>query len=219
MVVSSSKRTLTDTWVEATWDEFVAVAYDPLYADGRAYFDSGYMRSGYMRIEMASLGVGHSRQNGVVWDVITFFSAAKELDITKYVNASFQKAGERECQPDAAFYIGEGAKYLPPQNNSPVNIDLFGPPTLVVEIGSTSLSDDLGRKRMLYERLGIQEYWVVDVQAKQVVAFSVEEERSGVIRSSAVLSGLGMDVVEEALGRSQTENDGAIAQWLLKTFA
>jgi len=118
MVVSSSKRILMDTWVRAIWDEFVAVAYDdPAYAEGRAYFDAGYMR-----IEMASLGVGHGRQNGVAWDVITFFSAAKNLDITKYMNASFQKADERECQPDAAFYIGEGAKYLPPQDNSPVNI-------------------------------------------------------------------------------------------------
>lgn len=215
MVVSSSKRIMTDTWVKATWDEFLAVAYDdPAYLDGSAYFDAGCMR-----IEIASLGVGHGRQNGVVWDVITLFSIAKELDITKYVNASFQKAGERECQSDAAFYIGEGAQYLPPQNNSPVNIDLFGPPTLVIEIGSTSLSDDLGRKRILYERLGIQEYWVVDVQAKQVVAFSIDEGRSGVIRSSVVLPGLEMDVVEEALERSQTENDGAIAQWLLKTFA
>ena len=164
MIVSSSKRILTDTWVRATWDEFVAIAYeDSTYEEGRAYFDAGYMR-----IEMPSLGVGHSRQNGVVWDVITFFSAARELDITKYINASFEKSGERECQPDAAFYIGEGAKYLPPQNNSPVNIDLFGPPSLMVEVGSTSLNDDLGRKRLLYERLGVKEYWVVDVEAQGV---------------------------------------------------
>ncbi len=147
-----------------------------------------------------------------------FFCAAKNIDITKYVNAGFQKAGERECQPDAAFYIGEGAKYLPPQTNSPVNIDLFGPPTLIVEIGSTSLSDDLGHKRILYERLGVQEYWVVDVQARKVTAFSVAEERSGQVRSSLVLPGLKMDLVEEALRRSQTENDGMIARWLMKTF-
>lgn len=215
VVISSSKRIVTDTWVKATWDEFVAIAYDdPTYIKGRAYFDTGYMR-----IEMASLGVGHGRQNGVVWDVITLFVAAKGIDITKYVNTSFHKAGRREFQPDAAFYIGEGAKYLPPQNNSPVNIDLFGSPTLVVEVGASSINDDLGRKRILYERVGIKEYWVVDVEAQEVIAFAMgEDERSGQIRISAVLPGLDIDVIEEALRRSQTENDGAIAQWLIKTF-
>ena len=167
---------------------------------------------------MASLGAGHSRQNGVVWNVITLFIAVKGMDATNYVNASFQKSGEREFQPDAAFYIGEGAKYLPPQNNSPVNVDLFGPPSLVVEIGSSSLSDDLGRKRMLYERVGVREYWVVDVQEKEVVAFAIEDGRSGRISTSNVLPGLEIAVVEEALRRSQTENDGAIAQGLMKIF-
>ncbi len=215
MTGSSLKRIVTDTWVKATWDDFLETAYDdPAYREGRAYFDAGEMR-----IEMASLGVGHSRQNGVVWNVITLFIAAKGIDITNYINASFQKAGEREFQPDAAFYIGEGAKYLPPQNNSPVNVDLFGPPTLIVEVGASSIDDDLGRKRILYERVGVQEYWVVDVEAREVIAFAMgEDERSGQIRSSAVLSGLEMDVIEEALRRSQTENDGVIAQWLLKAF-
>ena len=51
------------------------------------------------------------------------------------------------------------------------------------------------------------------------VAFSIADGRSGEIRISEVLTGLKMGLVEEALRRSQTENDGVIAQWLLKTFA
>ncbi|MEM8504869.1 MAG: Uma2 family endonuclease [Cyanobacteria bacterium P01_D01_bin.1] len=214
MVVSSSQRVLTDTWVETTWDEFVAVAYDPAYADYKAYFDSGFMR-----IEMPSLGVGHSRQNSVVSNVITLFVASREIDITSYMNGSFTKTGMKEFQPDMSFYIGPGAKYLPPQNNSPVSIDLCGPPNLVIEIGASSLSDDLGRKRMLYERADIGEYWVVDVKGKEVFAFDMRDERSGRIWASGVLPGLKMDLVEEALRRSQTESDGAIIQWLMKTFA
>lgn len=214
MVVSSSKRVVKDRWVKATWEEFVEIAYSAEYQECSAYFDSGEMR-----LEMPSLGIGHARQNGVVWDVITFFTAFKNIDITKYVNASFQKAGEREFQPDAAFYIGKGAKYLPPQNNSPVNVDLCGLPSLVVEVGATSIKDDLGLKRILYERIGIAEYWVVDVAVKEVIAFSIgEDRRSGVIRTSEVLPGLEIGIVEEALRRSEQENDGAIAQWLMKTF-
>ncbi|CAN5780126.1 hypothetical protein BH23CYA1_BH23CYA1_19610 [soil metagenome] len=45
-----------------------------------------------------------------------------------------------------------------------------------------------------------------------------DDERSGQIRISVVLPGLAIDVIEEALRRSQTENDGAIAQWLVRTL-
>ncbi len=53
-----------------------------------------------------------------------------------------------------------------------------------------------------------------------VIAFAMgdDDERSGQIRISAVRLGLAINVVEEALRRSQSENDGAIAQWLMKAF-
>ncbi len=58
----------------------------------------------------------------------------------------------------------------------------------------------------------------MDVVAKEVTAFEVAEGRSGQIRSSQVLPGLTMAVVEEALRRSETEDDGAINRWLLQKF-
>jgi hypothetical protein len=59
---------------------------------------------------------------------------------------------------------------------------------------------------------------VVDVRQSKVIAFEISEERSGQIRGSKVLPGLLMDVVEEALKRSQTEDDGTVNRWLLQTF-
>lgn len=212
MVVSQSQQILTDTWVKATWDEFLAVTNSSDYQDGRAYFDAGYMR-----IEMAALGAGHGRQNAIALKVADIFAALHDIRMIEFLNCSFRQAGERECQPDIAFYIGEGFQ-LPPQNNTPINIELFGPPTLAIEIGASSLSDDLGTKRLLYERLGVQEYWVVDVKAQQVIAFSIAEGRSGQIQVSEVLPDLKMSLVEEALVRSQTEDDGAITRWLMQTL-
>jgi Uma2 family endonuclease len=43
--------------------------------------------------------------------------------------------------------------------------------SLVVEIGDSSLVFDLGEKLALYKTAGIPEYWVVDLQAKQVHCF------------------------------------------------
>jgi Uma2 family endonuclease len=114
--------------------------------------------------------------------------------------------------------IGETVLF-PPRGSAPINLDEVGPPTLVVEIASTTLTDDLGHKRLLYERLGVLEYWVVDVVTAQVFAFEILEGRSGRIQVLQVLPGLTMDVLEEALRRGQTEDDGAINRWLLQSFA
>jgi len=62
----------------------------------------------------------------------------------------------------------------------------------VVEVGASSLSDDLERKQLLYKRLGVQEYWVVDVAAGQVTAFGISRGESSRIQASQVLPGLGV---------------------------
>ncbi len=108
---------------------------------------------------------------------------------------------------------------FPPRTNSPIDLQEFEPPTLVVEFGATSLNDDLGRKRLLYERARVQEYWVVDVNIGDVIAFEISQERSGEIQESLVLPGLAIALVEEVLKRSQTEDDGEINRWLLQTFS
>lgn len=83
-------------------------------------------------------------------------------------------------------------------------MDLYSPPTLAIEVASTTLSDDLGQKRLLYERLGVQEYWVVNVEATTVIAFAIAEVGSRQIQVSAVLPNLSLSLIEEALQRSQT---------------
>jgi Uma2 family endonuclease len=212
MSLSTSQEILTDTWIKASWDDFVAVMDAPEYEAGRGYFDNGLMR-----LEMAPLGPGHGRQNGVVIDVLTMFAALNNIRLVKLINCSFYKAGERGCQPDTAFYIGADFQ-LPPQNNSPIDINVYGPPTLAIELGASSFKDDLGAKRLLYERLGVREYWVINVEDRQVTAFSIADRRSGEIRTSEVLPGLDIAQVEEALARSQSEDDAALMRWLMTTL-
>lgn len=201
-----------DTWVQATWEDFIATLDTPPYNEGQGYFDHGYMR-----IEMAPLGGGHARQNSVAMDVVSLFSMRHGIRMAKFINGSFYKAGERGCQPDAAFYIGPDFR-LPPQDNAPIDVNVFGPPTLAIEIGGSSFKDDLGTKRLLYERLGVGEYWVVNVAEHQVLAFAVAEGGSRQIQVSGVLPGLEIALVEAALVRSQTEDDTALLRWLTESL-
>jgi len=153
----------------------------------------------------------------MVLKVISLFTMVRNLRLAEFTNGSFYKTGVRGCQPDIAYYIGADFQ-LPPQDNAPIDVDRFGPPTLAIEIGASSFKDDLGAKSLLYERLGVAEYWVVNVLEKQVIAFAISDGRSGQIQTSEVLPELEMTLVEEALAKSQTEDDSALMRWLMDTL-
>jgi Uma2 family endonuclease len=216
-MVSSSSTSLqnlaTDTWVKASWEEFIALVNDSNYANSRFYYHQGYLR-----IEMSPIGPRHGRQNSIISNVVTLFATLKNIRIVEFTNTSFRKAGLDEFQPDLAFYLGSGLK-VPPESNSPVDLNEYDPPTLVVEIGASSLSDDLGWKRLIYERAGVREYWVNNANARGAIAFAISEGRSGEVQKSQVLPGLDIALVEEALQRSQTEDDGEINRWLIQVFS
>jgi Uma2 family endonuclease len=213
-MVSASiyKDLVTDTWIKASWEDFLILADDPTYENGRFYYDRGYLR-----IEMTPIGSSHSQDNSIISNVVTLFATVKQIRVKELTNVSLRKSGVAEAQPDISFYIGSEFQF-PPRNNAPIDLNQLTSPALVIEIGATSLSDDLGRKRLLYDRLGVQEYWVVDVKASDVIAFEISQGYSGEIQESRVLPGLEMAIVEEALRRSQKEDDGQINRWLLQIF-
>ena len=214
MVSSSPIQTLeTDIWVKASWSEFLALAENPNYEKGQFYYYRGYMRS-----EMSPVGPLHARENSIVSSVVKLFATLRNIRIVELINASFRKPGAGEFQPDLSYYIGSDFQ-LPPRTNTPINLNEFQPPKLIVEIGATSVNDDLGMKRLLYEHSNLQEYWVIDVSADNVFAFEILQGRSGEIEESRVLPGLAIALVEEALQRSETQDDGEINRWLLQRFS
>lgn len=203
------KTIATNTWVKATWEEFLALTENPQYAEGKFYYDQGYVR-----VEMSPLGSAHGHDNTILSTVILIYAALRNIRIKGFTNTSFRKTGIRDSQPDIGFYIGDNFEF-PPRNNSPINLDELTAPNLIVEIGASSFPDDIGRKRLLYEKLGIQEYWVVNVEDNIILAFAVENQGSRLIEESLVLPGLKIALVVEALQRSQTEDDGSITRWLM----
>lgn len=210
--VSAPKNIPTDIWVQTTWRDYAALVDSPTYDKARCYYESGEMR-----IEMAPLGPSHGRDNAILSKVVSLFATLKMIRVAEYVNCTFRKTGIRDAQPDLAFYLGKDVRF-PPRNNEPVNVDVYGVPQLVIEIAASSLSEDLGSKRLLFERLGVDEYWVVNVAVGNVIAFSVADGRSGEIRESDVLPGLKIEIVESALHQGQSDDDGAINRWLIDQF-
>ncbi|NJK75616.1 MAG: Uma2 family endonuclease [Microcoleus sp. SU_5_6] len=204
----------TDVWVKATWEEFLAFSEDLAWEKGKFYYYEEQMR-----VEMSPVGPSHGRQNSIMIYVVILFATLRNIPVVQFTNTSFRKSGIREFQPDLAYYIGSGLRVPPDDSNSPVNLNEYDPPNLIIEIGASSFNDDLGTKRLLYEGAGISEYWVERANAREVFAFAINSGGSGRIQQSRVLPGLEIAVVQEALTRSQTQNDGEINRWLIQTFS
>lgn len=199
-----------DTWVDCLWDEFVQTIEEPAYEKAKCYYHHGRLR-----IEMPPVGPDHADDNGIIVILVNLFGIAKAIPMRLRVNCSYQKPGLREAQPDASYYIGERVN-LAPTGSSVVNLDSNPPPDLAIEIADTSLADDLGEKRILYEDLAVAEYWVVDVKKARITAFKIlANGGSQRISESSVLPGLAIALLEEGLRRSRQMDNTSVAAWFL----
>ncbi len=203
---------LTDSWISMDWDTFVSQSEDPALAKAK-----GYYYQGYGRFEMLPVGFNHGADHILTSNAINLFCILRAIPLQMTDNCSYQKTGQDECQPDLSVYVGPRAR-LVPATSGIVNLDKYPAPDLVVEIANTSLLDDLGSKRSLYEELGIAEYWVVDVKKAKVTAFEILEQGSQRTRVSQVLSGFEIAVLEEALQRSREVDQSQVGAWLLQQF-
>jgi Uma2 family endonuclease len=205
---------VTDTWVKATWEEFLIASEHSEIDKTRCYYDSGWMR-----IETLLIGSGHGQDNTLISQVVNLYGIVNNLRLKGFTNGSFRREVKKECQPDLAFYIGDDIPNpMPPKTTAVGDMDRYGVPTLMIEVASTSLNDDLGRKRLLYERLNVREYWILDVLGSEMLAFGMSAQGSRQIRVSEVLPGLAMSTIEEALRRNQTEDDTEVSQWLMQVL-
>lgn len=75
---------------------------------------------------------------------------------------------ENAVQPDIVFIAAK--------NKSLIKLDaIHGVPDLMLEILSPrNRTHDLKRKRALYERFGVKEYWIIDPTNNQAVGYQIE---------------------------------------------
>lgn len=202
----------TDTWIYTSWEEYEQIVTNLLNQKAKSYYYKGHMR-----LEMAPVSFDHGQDHVVIIFAVTLFAALKGLPATGLDTTTFRKTGVQDCQPDVAYYLRERAQTIP-AGTGIVNLDRYPAPDLVIEIAKTSLLDDLGTKRSLYEELGVAEYWVVDVQNAQIIAYAIADQGSKRIQESQVLPGLAISILEEALRRSREINQSEVGAWLLSQF-
>jgi Uma2 family endonuclease len=201
-----------DTWAIANWDEYIKNIEHPACQSSK-----GYYYQGKYRIEMTPIGNEHSQDHFMIGHAIYLYASLKSIPLTGKDNCSYRQARLREFQPDLSCYIGNNANAIP-WGVGIVNLDEYPVPDLVIEVSNTSLADDLGEKRLLYEELQVKEYWVVNTQNSEIIAFAIANGGSRRITQSQILTGLKLNILTEALRRSRSINHSEVGQWLMQQF-
>jgi Uma2 family endonuclease len=75
---------------------------------------------------------------------------------------------DSEPEPDIAVVRLPQQQYF---QHHPYPEDIFW----LIEVSDTTLADDLSRKKRIYAQAGIQEYWVLDVNAQKLMVFREPE--------------------------------------------
>jgi Uma2 family endonuclease len=202
MTQDLQSRPSTDTWIAISWDDYVRILEDPFYEKAK-----GYYYKEHMRLEMLPVSFDHGNDHVVIIFSVNLFTAIMRIPATGLDTTTFRKT----------YYLGSGAKVIP-SGTGIVNLDRYPAPNLVIEVAKSSLLDDVGAKRSLYEELGVAEYWVVDVQNAQILAYAMADQGSKRIQVSLVLPGLAISVLEEALRRSRETDQSQVGNWLLTQF-
>ncbi len=116
----------TDTWITATWQEYIQTIEDPIYEKAKSYYHNGKFR-----IEILP-GYKHGKDHMVIITIVNLFAMAKKIKVDGINECIYRKTGLRAAQPDASFYIGENADVIPPETSSIINLDIYPPPNLVL---------------------------------------------------------------------------------------
>jgi Uma2 family endonuclease len=212
MITQPKPNLKTETWIDGSWEDYLTTLESIPNEKGKSY----YYHQQY-RIEMSPLGNNHASDHSLINYIISLYATLNSIELNSKDNCTFRKQKFREAQPDLAFYIGDNTNSIP-WGTSIVSLDQYPAPNLVIEIANFSLADDLGTKRLLYEDLGVDEYWVVDVKKAKITAFAIEKQGSYRLNTSQVLPNLDINLMEQALRQSRATSHSQVGAWLLQQF-
>ena len=102
---------------------------------------------------------------GEIYAEILFYLRKNKIGQVRIAPYDVQFSGQNILQPDILFIKNENLHKIESKG-------LFGSPDMIIEILSPSTSQlDFEEKKLVYERFGVQEYFIIDPTSKMVYAF------------------------------------------------
>jgi Uma2 family endonuclease len=203
-------------WKSATWEEYLTWRDNPTTERVRLFFNQGQLL-----IDMGSEGINHASVSDLFTLLLGFwFSQYREQTAASFGRCLIEKPKTQAAAPDLVLYIGEGVPQW--QSGEPRRIDLtqWRVPDLVGEVSDTTLATDLDEKKQLYAALLIPEYWVINVQGRQVLAFRLQENgKYQQITHSVALENLPVALLEQTLEHLSEGTNISAALWFAQQIA
>ncbi len=199
-----------DQWQDASWDDYLTYSDTPTEERIKLYY---YEHK--LLIEMGKEGINHSSICDLFTILIFIWFNQKETQVfSSYGRCLLEKKKEVAAAPDLVLYLGENYPQWQVGERRYLDLNKWGRPNLVGEISDTTLATDLDEKKHLYASLKIPEYWVIDVLAKRVFCFQLQENNKYQESDfSLVLKDLPISLLNESLARLERESNGTVAGW------
>lgn len=123
-----------------------------------------------VRYEMqAAPAIRHQQLVKYLCNSLDVTCAPEGLVLTAPIDVHFDDANE--CQPDIIYIANENLNIVTEKK-------IIGAPDIIVEILSPSTSyNDKIRKKAVYERFGVKEYWIVDPVHQYVDQFILDNQK------------------------------------------
>jgi Uma2 family endonuclease len=196
------------SWLAATWPEYLDRLENPISDQEQVFFHLDTMW-----VDMGNEGINHARFNKLLTMVLfAWFSRQPQTKFDLLGGCTMEKPQSQGAAPDEVLYIGTDSPTWQPGEPRRINLDRWRVPDLVAEISDTTLSIDLDEKKQLYLALGVPEYWVISVRARQVLAFRLVDGLYRECQVSVALAGLPIELLDQTLAQMNNDNGNA-AQW------
>jgi Uma2 family endonuclease len=196
------------SWPKATWAEYLQRLENPMGEQEKVFFNLDTLW-----IDMGNEGINHSRFNKLLTMILfSWFAKQPNIKFDLLGGCTMEKPQTQGAAPDEVVYIGDGSPTWQSGEPRRISLDRWRVPDLVAEISDTTLTTDLDEKKQLYLALGIPEYWVISVKAKQVFAFRIVDGLYQECEESVALAGLPIELLDRTLEQMDHDNGNA-ALW------
>ena len=211
-----STHSLIANWQSATWQDYLNYRDNPdlQTVRYRLFFNINQL----LITDMGGEGLNHSRFTELISLVLSLWSMQfSGQELTSCGRTLLEKPDTRAASPDLVFYLGADIPVWQKGEKRAINLDQWRVPDLVGEIADTTLSSDLDEKKRLYAALGIPEYWVVSVRARQLFVFLLQEDgKYKESLQSLAFTGLEINLLDQALEQiNQGQPNTRVAAWVV----
>lgn len=110
--------------------------------------------------------------NEINFQLLQFFRRDKQAIVYIAPFDVYLDEHSNAVQPDIIVVLSENQDIIDPKGH------IHGVPDLLVEVLSPGNEDhDMIKKKDLYERFGVKEYWIVDPETKLALCYSLQEKQ------------------------------------------